>query len=124
MATVMTDVDHDAFARAMALAREEGPSRAKHIDHWLREGGFERAGRYASYCCQGAALRLQPWQPPPCWMDGPTDIEDHLAAGDDGTMGRYYAAGIARRLFDLGLSIYEPDPLGAIERAERAALKA
>src|SRR5262245_43954350 len=43
---------------------------------------------------------------------------EHIAAGDDGIMGRHAAARIAKRLLDLGLSVYEPDPLAAIEAAE------
>jgi hypothetical protein len=100
-------VDRDACARAIAIMREREPD-----EEW--SDSVSAAAR-----CQDLALRLRPWQPVPCASFIRDYIDEHLAAGDDGVMGRYAAARIAKRLLDLGLSVFEPDPLAAIKRAGR-----
>ena len=46
-------------------------------------------------------------------------MEATLAAGDDGILGKYAAATLLKRMLDAGLSIYEPDPIDALERTKR-----
>jgi hypothetical protein len=102
-------VDRDACARAIAIMRERDPG-----EDW--SDGASAAAR-----CQDLALRLRPWQPVPCAGFICNHIVEHLAVGDDGVMGRFAAARIAKRLLDLNLSVFEPDPLRAIETATRKA---
>ena len=87
----------------------------------LRPGGsregWQWAAETAAYQCQDKALKLRPWQPPPCWIRDP---DGDLAAGDDGIGGRYAAAKLTRRLLQAGLSRFEPDPVDALEAVESA----
>jgi hypothetical protein len=55
------------------------------------------------------SLHLKPWQEPPCWAgdDKPVDR--------DGTHGRAAAWALRRKLIKAGLSMYEPDPVAALE---------
>ena len=75
---------------------------------------FEVAS-FAAYCVQGEALRLKLWQSPPCRLsteDGKVsdcDIEGQI---------------LLRRMIAAGLSIYEPDPMGALAaKAKRKRAK-
>jgi hypothetical protein len=111
------DIDEEALERAIVLAREESPGRARQIDNMV-ERDWWGAARFASYCSQCNSLHLPPWQSPPCWI-GLGEIEGVIARGDDGASGRFQAAVLLRRLLQARLSRYEPDPLGALERAKR-----
>jgi hypothetical protein len=73
--------------------------------------------KLCAYGCQCAALHLEPWQPPPCWVEI-DDGDDEIAP----VLGRRAAAELLRRMLAAGLSRYEPDPIGALARvaAERA----
>jgi hypothetical protein len=109
----MNDVDRAACERAIEIARADPDSRML-IEALLARGdSFEEVGQTAAYHCQCASLHLRPWQPPPMYatprLDGP----------DDGIMGRHAADVLLCHLFAAGLSKYEPDPLKAIEQAER-----
>jgi hypothetical protein len=109
-------VDRAAFERAvdivLATVRWRGFIEAHSDD------SFEELGLLCVALCQDRALRLRPWQPAPCADHLRNCIDEHLAAGDDGIMGHHAAARVAKRLLDLGLSVFEPDPLAAIEAAE------
>jgi hypothetical protein len=108
-------VDREALARALKLAQAESEQEREHFDCMLIEKGWRWAAETAAYVRQSAALKLRPWQPPPCWI---RDLEGDLAAGDDGISGRYAAAKLTRRLLAAGLSRFEPDPIAALEAAE------
>jgi hypothetical protein len=75
---------------------------------------FAEVGQFAAYCCQCRSLRLKPWQTPP--MHG--DAEPSHPDADD-THGYGAAAELLERLLAAGLSRWEPDPIGALEAAER-----
>jgi hypothetical protein len=97
----MTDaidaVDRDALERAMVLARRE-PDRAEQLDALLAQGdSWGSVARFAAYLCQCRTMHLKPWESPPMHADSPT------------------AAQLADRLVAAGLSVYEPDPLRALE---------
>jgi hypothetical protein len=54
----MRKIDRDALRRALKIAgRRPGWG-----ENW------EEAAMGAVYHCQMEALRLRPWQPPPCWV--------------------------------------------------------
>jgi hypothetical protein len=112
----MNKLDRDAFARAIAQmqAEDAGSHGRQLIDALLAKGqSFEETGETAAYYCQCKALHLKPWQSPPMYaaprLDGP----------DDGSAGWKQAELLAYRLRAANLSKYEPDVLGALERAER-----
>jgi hypothetical protein len=103
----LTDVDRDALARALALVRaSKDPGRRVQIEGKLREEGWFEAASFAAYSVQNRVLGLKPWQDPPCF--------GHL--GDDPA-----AAELQRRLEAAGLSIFEPDPEGALAAREAGA---
>lgn len=109
-------IDRDAFERAIAMMRANGGPDALQIENKLRNEPWEQVARFAAYSCQCDNLHLLPHQSPPCWID---DMEATLAAGDDGILGKYAAATLLKRMLDAGLSIYEPDPIDALERTKR-----
>src|SRR5262249_26095265 len=111
----LSPVDREALERALATAKAESAQERDRFDREVAERGWQWAAETAAYHCQDSALKLRPWQPPPCWI---RDVEGDLAAGDDGISGRHAAALLTQRLLRAGLSRFEPDPLGALERAE------
>jgi hypothetical protein len=115
--TTLSRVDREALDRALRMARAESVEEREHLDRVMAREGWQGAAESAVYHLQDRALKLRPWQPPPYWI---RDLEGDLAAGDDGISGRYRAALLTQRLLRAGLSRFEPDPLGALERAESA----
>jgi hypothetical protein len=112
--------DRDTKARELAIAtvRGRGRAEAERIDQEIAERGFMSAGRSATYRCQYDALRLKPWQSPPCWIDR-NEIDAIIARGDDGVLGDYAAAKLLRRMLAANVSQFHPDP----ERALREVAK-
>jgi hypothetical protein len=103
----VTKTDRAALRRAIALVEAESDGRRQQIARMLKEDGFERAGCFAAYHRQTDALRLKPWEWPPCWTDEqPTD--------DRNGHGLIKAWQLRQRLLAAGLSVYEPDPIGAL----------
>jgi hypothetical protein len=110
----LSDLDADAYRRAIEIARQESPARAKQIEDKLRCESFEATGEFAAYCTQCSNLRLKPWQAPPCHVRGD-------AANLDPTCYGYRPGEVALRdrLLAAGLSRFEPDPVAALARVER-----
>lgn len=115
--TKLSVVDREALERAIELARAESAAQRQQIEDMLATRGWERTARFAAYCCQDAALNLRPWQTPPCWILGDPD---RLLAAQTADPDHRRAAVLCRKLLDLGLSRYEPDPIDAIAHRERA----
>jgi len=113
----INSVDREALTRALEMARAESAQERERFDREITERGWQWAAETAAYHCQDSALKLRPWQPPPCWI---RDLEAELAAGDDGIGGRYAAARLTQRLLRAGLSKFEPTPIAALEAAESA----
>jgi hypothetical protein len=109
-------IDEEALTRAIEMTRANGGPDAVQIENKLRNEPWEQVARFAAYCHQCDNLHLMPHQSPPCWVD---DMEAVLAAGDDGILGKYAAATLLKRMLAAGLSIYEPDPITALERTKR-----
>jgi hypothetical protein len=111
--------DRAALEQAImtALQIADRPMRERFEDKLVRRPWLEVAEDAAVYC-QDRLLRLRPWMPAPCTESVRTDIDGIIRDGDDGVMGWYRAARVAKRLLDLGLSVYEPDPLASIAAAE------
>jgi hypothetical protein len=99
----LSDVDREALTRARAIYCKRSSGRQQIENRpWLA------GALLAAYACQCDALRLPPWQPPPC------DVE--IDANDDGLpiLGRKAAAELLRRLLANNLSRYEPNPVAAL----------
>jgi hypothetical protein len=112
----LSRIDHDALRLAIEVARQESPGRAAQIDSKLRDEPMVEVGEFCAYVTQGNALRLEPWECPPCWID---DIEAALR-GPDGTKKIRQAALLLRRMQRCGVSKFHPDPVAACEAAERS----
>ena len=105
-------VDKEALERAIALALAENDrGRVDQVELKLRTDPWFEVATFCSYHRQMDALKLKPWQIPPCWIE-PDDIADIIAAGprDD----RYNAAKLAQRLLAAKKSLFEPNPLAAL----------
>jgi len=112
----MKRTDRDALERCIATMRNsKEPSDRKQIEDKLREESRLDAGTFAAYGCQMNALRLKPWQSPPCWIDF-RDIKFIIARGDDGVTGDYAAAKLLQRMLAAKLSRFEPDPVSALKQ--------
>jgi hypothetical protein len=116
----LSRADRDALRRALTIARAESDEERAHLDHIEGRSGWQEAAESAVYHLQCKALRLRPWEPPPCWI---RDLEADLAAGDDGVGGRFRAAKLTQRLLKANLSRFEPDPLAALAQAEDARMR-
>jgi hypothetical protein len=109
--TEMIETDRDALTRALALARAESESERERFDREEAESGWQWAAESAAYACQCATLRLKVWQAPP------------MHAGDVVTDAPCYGhrpeeVGLRRRMLALGISVFEPDPIAAVQAAE------
>jgi hypothetical protein len=117
------EVDQEALERAVkiCLTLKPVPDRLQ-MENKLAAVASDEAewwdvATFAAYSCQMDALRLKPWQKPPCWID---DVEGTLAGGNkDDIHGCYAAAVLLKRLLAAGLSMYEPDPLGALKAVSK-----
>jgi hypothetical protein len=109
----LTPTDKAALELAIDLDRKRDRATRQQIDAMLKERPWRDVGEFAAYGCQCDALRLKPWQPPPCWAE--VDDQDNEAGP---ISGHKAAAELLRRMLALGISRWHPDPLAAIETAE------
>jgi hypothetical protein len=100
--------DRDALRRAMEICRAESPGRSRQLDAKLKDEPWEEVAKFAAQCCQSRALRLFPWQDPPCW-----------GAGCIGFDPDPDAVKMLQQMLDLKISRWHPDPLAAIQEAKR-----
>src|SRR5215813_10011015 len=106
----LTRNDLAALELALKLTRQESEGRAAQLLRMQLDDGWFYAAHFAAYNCQTNALHLQPWEHPPIWVDDPDDYPESPEAAD-----------LLRRMLAAGVSRYHPDPLAAIEVAEKAA---
>src|SRR5262245_12093323 len=92
--------------RAIEIVRHRDHASAIQIADKLASEPWEEVGRFAAYGAQYDALRLRPWQWPPCWI---ANVDVELAAPPDQS-GRHRAAELLQRLLRANLSRFEPDP--------------
>ena len=114
----MDDLDEiDRVARELCLAQTLAePYRVAQIESMLVDRPRLKVAQFACYHGQTRTLRLSPEQYPPCWID-PDQIDELLKVPRrDDMHSERAAAALAKRMIDLGLSQYEPDPVKAIER--------
>jgi len=105
---MIDEIDRIALEAAMVKAAEEDPSRGEQLAGKLASGEpWEEVAAFAASCCQSRALRLKPWQEPPCVCD-----EDD--ANDRSPEGRK----LLRQMLRAGVSRYAPDPMAALKAAK------
>jgi hypothetical protein len=120
MAMGLTEIDLDALRRAIKWGRRyqrNGPQIVVVPQPFPPEGTpewIETVTRLATLA-QSVTLGLRPWQCEPCRTsdDGHIDPDCYGRRPDE--------IALRRKLISLGLSIFEPDPMAALARAERAA---
>ena len=96
-------VDRDALQRAVNVRYVSVKGKIELLEALAARSRREVAER-AAYSCQIKALKLRPWESPPCW-----------GAGFHSTP---QAAQLLDRLLAAGLSMWEPDPIAALAKAE------
>jgi hypothetical protein len=123
----LTAADLSALGRAIPIARQKDEQTRRQIDRSLAEDGFWEAATTAAYVCQNKSLVLKPWEIPPVWIRNNIDELDALIkeprTRPNDQDGYLRAALLVRHLHKLGLSRFEPNPLAAIEKAEKAKAK-
>jgi hypothetical protein len=111
--TELTESDTEALQRALQTVRAESLEDATRLDSLAEQKGWFEAAATAAYRCQVRSLRLKPWHCPPC--DCGDIIFKHGGYGNTEKEVR-----LRLRMKALGISVYEPDPIGAIEKADEA----
>jgi hypothetical protein len=102
----VTRLDRAALALAVARYRARDSRNAGRLDCMFADRSWEDAARFAAYGEQFAALRLKPWEEPPCCADPKGDGP---------------ASQLLRRMIKAKISRYHPDPIAALE--EKSSLR-
>jgi hypothetical protein len=100
-----TSIDREALQRSLDLVTAGTDHAAERIRYKLAHDGWHEAAKSAAAFLQVKNLHLQIWQRPPCAI--PQSRADQQVLQ------------IRKRLKQLGLSLYEPDPAHAIANAEK-----
>jgi Zn finger protein HypA/HybF involved in hydrogenase expression len=108
----LSQADHEALERALQLACRESTGQAARFEEMLRSKPWREVCERAVYHLQVKTLRLKPWQCPPCDCRS-----DEIGQGYGCSASEVK---LRRHMLRLGISLYEPDPRAAIERAESA----
>ena len=105
----MKRLDREALRRAIRMARED-PATDDQINRMFadREHTWDDIATTAAAHCQCSTLHLRPWEMPPM------HVGDAEPVNDPNRYGLRAAWELRRRLIASGLSMYEPDPLGAL----------
>jgi hypothetical protein len=112
----MRRVDREALGRALAEYRLD-PLSDDQIRRMLEHGTpWQRCAELAAFGCQCRNLNLRPHQPAPSDMTDERPVPAGTIDLDPGD-GHVAAWELRQRMLAAGLSQYEPDPLGALDRA-------
>ena len=118
----MAEVDITEFDRAaleLAIAHtlaEKDRSCVEQVRSMLADTPRLEVARFCAYHRQREMLRLKPWEAAPCWI---RDIDKALRIPPSmDTCRRRDAAQLLRRMLDLGISQFHPDPMSATRAAE------
>jgi hypothetical protein len=106
----LSQIDRDAMQRAIDSLQRRGE--IAQIERAMKCGGFECAGKFASYSVQCDTLRLKPWQAPPAHVHADATPHPAIYGCRPGEIA------LRDRLVAAGLSIYEPDPVKALSKAK------
>jgi hypothetical protein len=113
--TKLSRTDRDALKRALVMACRESPEQAARYEEMLRSKPWREACESASYHCQVRVLRLRPWQCPPC---ASASFGDKIGVGYGRSRGEVL---LRRRMLKAKISLYEPDPVAALEKIAAGA---
>src|SRR6516165_7037427 len=114
MTTDLSAVDIEALQRALRMAREENQEQRERLDQVEAKKGWEGAALTAVYHLQCKVLKLRPWEAPP--------MHTYDKVFPEGGYGRTEAeVALRRRLLAAELSLYEPDPVAALQAALNVA---
>jgi hypothetical protein len=113
----MNKADRSALKACMEIACRD-PDRRRQLDEKRHDG--ESWEEVATFCCtivQRTAMGLPPWS---CVPADAIDDEPHptIARQRDYMVEYRKAHAVAKRMIELGVSPYAPDPLAAIATAE------
>jgi hypothetical protein len=98
------EVDMDALRRCMAIGMAPTePGRKGQLVDMLKDRPWIEVAEFAAYGCQRRALKLKPFDEPPCW-------------GGEDPPGK--AAALLDRMLAAGISQWEPDPMAALAQAK------
>jgi hypothetical protein len=100
--TKMTKIDKAALERALEIKlKHKDQAEGDQIRDMLadRKRTWRETAEFAAYSCQIDALKLKPWEDPPCVCDGEGD-----EPGDR----------LLRKMIAAGVSQFEPDPMAAL----------
>jgi hypothetical protein len=103
----LTKADIEAMQRALEIGRGESEAYAAHLDRIATQRGWPEAAASAVHHLQIKNLVLKPWQCPPCDCHS-----DEIGPGYGRSRGEVL---LRRRMLAAGLSLYEPDPIAALE---------
>jgi hypothetical protein len=104
--------DHDAYTRAIAWMRKRSLKHTLLIEAKLDQDGFETAGQFAAFTAQCETLKLHPCQAPPCAVLSGVDPDPYVYGR------RLHEIALRDAILDAGLSVYEPDIPGALDRLD------
>jgi hypothetical protein len=93
------------------MMRAMGETEREHYDAVLEREGWVEAATRAAYRAQIKSSGLRPWQAP--LFEVADEVDE---AGGYGRTAEEVA--LKRRVLELGLSLFEPDPRAAIAAAE------
>jgi hypothetical protein len=103
----MDQIDREALERALQLTLEEDDqATVDQVRRMLRCSSWFEVASFCSYHCQRAALRLKPWDDPPCCADE-DDPDPHTPEAVD----------LLKRMLANNISRFHPDPVRALEQA-------
>jgi hypothetical protein len=111
----LTAIDAEALTRAYELGCRESTAYREHLTAIEAQRGWREAAESASYHLQLKSLQLKCFECPPSSCRDNIDVIDNTMYGS-----RAKEVKLRRRLLGLNLSLFEPDPLEAIERVESA----
>ena len=103
----LDEIDRAALRLAMARCAEQGEFRAEQLRDKLKTEPWEEVAKFAAFVAQSVALKLKPWECPPC---ATCDGEDNAPHGR-----------LLARMLALGISPWHPDPLAAIAEVRETA---
>jgi len=104
----ITSTDREALQLAIDLTlAEPDEDRVAQVRKMLAEREWDEVARFCAYHGQFDALNLLPWQNTPSEVDDP---DEDMATPQHK---------MARRMMALGISKYHPDPIAAIQAAQK-----
>lgn len=110
MVDTISSTDRAALQMAIDLTlAEEDEARVEQVKEMLAKRSWDEVARFCSYHRQFDVLNLLPWQSTPSEVDNPDEdlvTPQHM---------------LTKKMLALGISQYHPDPIAAIEAAEKKA---